>query len=244
MDYEKIYHDLIKKRLREKPIGYSEKHHIIPRCLGGSDEKSNIVSLTAKEHFIAHLLLTKFYDENTVEYKKMVHAFNMMRASSSNQNRYFSSRSYSKLKGEYSLVMSELMAGSKNSQFGKIWIYNLDKRECKKINSGEKLDDGWFLGRVVDFDNHHSNKKCSFCGKIGLQNKLSKFCSLKCRKECRMREHKMFGMEDQFMAYYKTNGSMNRSLIMCGVKQGAVGHYYDWAKKVVDERSIIDDIDL
>jgi hypothetical protein len=38
---------------------YIEKHHIIPRSLGGTNEESNIVKLTAREHFICHLLLTK-----------------------------------------------------------------------------------------------------------------------------------------------------------------------------------------
>ena len=37
---------------------YVEKHHIIPRCIGGSDHKENLVSLTAREHFVCHLLLT------------------------------------------------------------------------------------------------------------------------------------------------------------------------------------------
>ena len=38
---------------------YKERHHIVPRSEGGSDEPSNIVSLTAREHFLAHWLLYK-----------------------------------------------------------------------------------------------------------------------------------------------------------------------------------------
>lgn len=38
---------------------YTEKHHIIPRSLGGADNTDNLVRLTAKEHFICHLLLVK-----------------------------------------------------------------------------------------------------------------------------------------------------------------------------------------
>jgi hypothetical protein len=40
---------------------YVEKHHIIPRCMGGNDTRDNLVNLTAEEHFIAHLLLMKMY---------------------------------------------------------------------------------------------------------------------------------------------------------------------------------------
>ena len=38
---------------------YTENHHIIPECLGGIDSLDNLVHLTAREHFIAHVLLTK-----------------------------------------------------------------------------------------------------------------------------------------------------------------------------------------
>jgi hypothetical protein len=58
MNYQKIYNDLIEKRKKQPYTkGYSEKHHIIPKSLGGSDDKDNLVLLTAKEHYIAHALL-------------------------------------------------------------------------------------------------------------------------------------------------------------------------------------------
>lgn len=37
----------------------SEKHHIIPKSLGGSDNTDNCVYLSYKQHFVCHLLLTK-----------------------------------------------------------------------------------------------------------------------------------------------------------------------------------------
>lgn len=40
---------------------YHEFHHIVPRCVGGTDMKSNIVALTPREHFLCHWLLTKMY---------------------------------------------------------------------------------------------------------------------------------------------------------------------------------------
>ena len=49
---------------------YTEKHHIIPRSLGGSNAKSNIVCITPREHFVCHLLLTKMTYGKTKE--KMV----------------------------------------------------------------------------------------------------------------------------------------------------------------------------
>jgi len=62
MNYKRI-HDLIIERAQSRilEIGYTEKHHIIPKSLGGSDKKINLVNLTLKEHYIIHLLLVKIY---------------------------------------------------------------------------------------------------------------------------------------------------------------------------------------
>lgn len=56
---------------------YYEKHHIIPRSLGGSNIKDNLVYLTFREHFIIHWLLTKMC-ENRKDQIKMKHAFGFM----------------------------------------------------------------------------------------------------------------------------------------------------------------------
>ena len=46
-------------RTRLPPVEYTERHHVIPRCLGGAHSAWNIVVLTAREHYVAHLLLTR-----------------------------------------------------------------------------------------------------------------------------------------------------------------------------------------
>lgn len=56
---------------------YTEVHHIIPKSLGGSNEITNLVRLTAKEHYICHLLLTKMVgDKESI--RKMWYASYMM----------------------------------------------------------------------------------------------------------------------------------------------------------------------
>lgn len=64
MDYSKIYASLVEKRKCLPPEGYKEIHHIVPRCLGGNDDESNLVAFTAREHFVAHALLCKIYPVN------------------------------------------------------------------------------------------------------------------------------------------------------------------------------------
>lgn len=58
--YTKYYFNITSNaQARSKPEGYVEKHHIIPRSFGGTNAKSNIAILTAREHFIVHRLLLK-----------------------------------------------------------------------------------------------------------------------------------------------------------------------------------------
>ncbi len=54
MDHEKQYEELIEKNRKDPPAGYSERHHVIPRCMGGSDSRENVVRLSARDHFRAH----------------------------------------------------------------------------------------------------------------------------------------------------------------------------------------------
>lgn len=63
MDYKRIYAAFIKdRRAKESTLeGYSERHHIIPRSMGGGDEPDNLIRLTPEDHFFAHLLLAKAY---------------------------------------------------------------------------------------------------------------------------------------------------------------------------------------
>ena len=61
MDYRQIYKKLIDRAQDRVLEGYVERHHIIPKCLQGADDPSNIVSLTPEEHYLAHLLLVRIH---------------------------------------------------------------------------------------------------------------------------------------------------------------------------------------
>lgn len=85
MNYSKIYTDIINgAKCRTNQNTYYERHHIVPRCLGGIDDPLNIVTLTAREHFICHRLLTKMFPNDN----KLHFALWMMFMSSSTQKRY------------------------------------------------------------------------------------------------------------------------------------------------------------
>lgn len=62
MNYEQLYVNLLVKHgTEEKPAGYSERHHIIPISLGGSNTVENLVYLSARAHLIAHWILFKIH---------------------------------------------------------------------------------------------------------------------------------------------------------------------------------------
>jgi len=84
--YTSWYYNIINSAKSRDIAGYTEKHHIIPKCLGGSNDPSNLVRLSARQHFVCHLLLTKMLS-GSAKYK-MAFALNRMLTSSKKHNRY------------------------------------------------------------------------------------------------------------------------------------------------------------
>ena len=64
MNYRQHYTNLISRARNRVLEIYTESHHIIPRCLGGTDDPLNLVDLTPEEHYVAHQLLVKMYPSN------------------------------------------------------------------------------------------------------------------------------------------------------------------------------------
>lgn len=182
MDYEKIYNSIISLAQSRVTLvnEYTEKHHIIPRCMGGSNGGNNIVSLLAKEHYMCHLLLTKIYPENN----GLVLAFHMMLISSSYQHR-ITSRKYKFLKERHSEIMSINQTGALNSQFGTVWVYNISK-ECSKKIKKKDLDayikNGWCKGRKMKFTTSIVVRNCKGCSKEFNTVNAAIYCSKQCVK--------------------------------------------------------------
>lgn len=89
MNYKLIYEKIISRaKNRSALTGYTENHHILPRCMGGDDEKNNMVILTPEEHYICHQLLVKIYPKQTGLWravKMMTHASNSTKQRKSNK---------------------------------------------------------------------------------------------------------------------------------------------------------------
>lgn len=116
MDYKRIYTELMTSaKERIAPEGYVENHHIIPRCLIQDDSKENNVTLTAREHFVAHWLLTKIYKGTKYEIL-LLRAFTAMNMKNSIQERVFNGNRDKALAFAY----SKSVKGSNNPMYGSV----------------------------------------------------------------------------------------------------------------------------
>jgi hypothetical protein len=136
MNYQKIYDQIIEKAKTRKLKGYKEKHHIIPRCIGGGNEKSNIVELTAREHFLCHWLLHEIHPTNS----KLAFAFWAMcnQKNPNQKERYIpSSRTYEYAKKLHCYFITVNQKGKVFSEEHKKNISEAKKRSQSRL--GKKL---------------------------------------------------------------------------------------------------------
>lgn len=132
--YKKRYHKFIES-INNKGTrnfsGYSETHHIIPRCLKGKDTKDNLIKLTLREHFLAHWLLWKAYPD----YLPLASAFLQMNNKNPKTTKEFqgriTSRTYENLKiNVYDLLKTHTTG----------WVYVKDSTgETIKLSKDEYL---------------------------------------------------------------------------------------------------------
>jgi len=106
MNYRRIYSNLVNRGKSSRRLNYTEKHHIIPKCKGGTDDQENLTYLTAREHYLCHLLLTRIYPDD----EKLKYAFWCM-VSMNNRKYKVSSRLFE----EFRIKLAEMKKGSKHS---------------------------------------------------------------------------------------------------------------------------------
>jgi hypothetical protein len=114
--YKIWYHKIIDNaRLRISPID-NECHHILPKSLGGNNDKTNLVDLTLREHYVCHLLLTKFTIGDAK--KKMFYALHRL-TNKSDSIKIKSSRIYEYLRLNHSQITSQRMKENNPNKLGR-----------------------------------------------------------------------------------------------------------------------------
>lgn len=113
MNYKNIYSMFISSR-KDQPLlkdEYYENHHIIPKCLGGTNDPQNLIKLTAREHFFAHLLLSKFAGPKMkIALTWFVNGLNLEKC-----KKKVSSRLIAKIREEANVARSHALTGRKFS---------------------------------------------------------------------------------------------------------------------------------
>jgi len=140
---------------------YTENHHIIPKSIDGSDEPSNMILLTGREHYISHLILWKAYG------KEMTYAFWMM---SNNKNKYKSltSKQYEELKKQHSKNISKAMTGVGGINYGRK-CSDETKKKLREFNQGKKLSEE--TKRKISFANKGKTFSLASREKVSIANK-------------------------------------------------------------------------
>lgn len=136
--YSRVYYKITSNAKQRITEGYTERHHIVPQSLGGSDDKENLVELTAREHFICHWLLIKMTESENRS--KMLYALNGMKAENRYQQRYhtkITARVYEKYRIEHAENHSKVMKSKKLVPWNKGGAV-LSEEQRKRISDAAK----------------------------------------------------------------------------------------------------------
>lgn len=146
MDYKKIYDEFINKRRNRQLENneYYEKHHILPKSLGGSNDDDNLIYLNLREHYFAHELLERIYLSKEMSYALYMMSI-LIKDAEINENvkrnkyyknggkRIVSSRIYEKCKIEY-------IKNKKKKKYNDIEKENVSKGTKKAMRTRENIN--------------------------------------------------------------------------------------------------------
>jgi len=163
--YTNVYNSII-KRARSRDLSkeiYSENHHIIPKSLGGSNDLTNLVKLTAREHRLCHLLLPKMTVSEEHTKKMWYAAWMILRVENKGQIRKISrGRFYELAKNKFTELMSRLHKGK-----------NVSEETRKKISKTRKGQVSPNKGREMSEEQKQKLSK-SHTGKVIAQSTVDK----------------------------------------------------------------------
>ena len=232
MNYAKHYHALISRAKSSIREGYTEKHHIQPKCLGGNDDVENIVCLTPEEHYVAHQLLVKMYPNEP----KLLHAARMMTVGEKRNNKM-----YGWLRKKY-ITECRKRVGDNNPSFGKSWYHDPETLQSGKFDKND-IPQGWIRGRVMRPESKTPNiLKCMCCNNyFEHQSQKKKFCSVLCRAIQNKKDREQKSREKAYATWNSyINGEYTSVLEFFRQDDTYNTHqhmYRDWKKYVPEYKS-------
>lgn len=155
--YTIVYNNIINRAKARVLDGYAENHHIIPRSLGGTDIPENLVRLTAREHFICHLLLTKMLTGQNQH--KMIHASWCMVMLTDRQQEYkINSHTYKILKEKYSSMRKTQEPWNKGTKGSYTQSVESNMKRSEKLKGRPSPNKGNFGDKNSFFGKTHSDE--------------------------------------------------------------------------------------
>lgn len=146
----------------------TEVHHILPKCMGGANDSSNLVKLPVKYHIMCHYLLTMIYPDNI----KLKHAMSIIAFGNNREdivNKSFSIRTIERIR------LSWITAPNANSRAVKSpsgIIYSSIKEAAKNESISYSTLCKWITS---DSNNHGwSYYNCSKCSNYNRNQSKSK----------------------------------------------------------------------
>jgi len=134
--YKTWYYNIIDSAQFRKVPSITEKHHIIPKSLGGSDAPENLAYLTPREHYICHACLTKITQGEALN--KMIYAFWCM-SNRFNKSQFSRSRLYEQARSAFVKTKSEAMKGAGNHFHGRTHSKET-RRKMSENNAMRRLE--------------------------------------------------------------------------------------------------------
>ena len=234
--YTKWYYSIVNNASKREPESYCEKHHIIPRSLGGNNTKANLVVLTLREHYLCHLLLTYMLTGDSLI--KMTFALYRMRGGVRKMNsktfqknrmkKLFNSEEMKIYMRKIALIPRSIEAKKKISKIAtktnlKRFSNKTERDKISKVmnarwdkfNSQKKIEElSKCESHVLTFYKHKRKKeqlrKLSDAGK-GSNNPASKICTLLSPlKEIFKTDELLLFCKNHNLSYYAINTSFIR----------------------------------
>lgn len=145
----------------------THKHHIIPRYMGGSNSKDNLVEVTVTQHAMFHFCNYQLWgnEEDKLAWvglsgiipkEELVYGLCLL----AQKKAVEAARTPENIeKKKKKLKEIGHQQGEKNSQYGTIWIHNKELKECTRIPKDDPIPEGWYKGRIMDFDEYEIKLK-------------------------------------------------------------------------------------
>jgi hypothetical protein len=138
--YTRTYYRIIDRAKSRVISGYTENHHIIPKSLGGTNSKANLVALTAREHFVCHLLLTKMTTGENKRKMSLAVFYLTGKGKSNRNNTIKRSRLYENLRKENARYVSEQKKGCRQPPRTAETREHLAASKTGKLNPNHKCE--------------------------------------------------------------------------------------------------------